>query len=209
MYLIRVIYAKTKIKLYFPESALFVVGGIIVGVVIDLANWMGFEDFLEYPPDIFLYIFIPIILLDASYSLNKSVFFTNFVEIVVFAVIGTSLATMFTGLLFMASKSSLKTKLSTSYTLAFAALISSIDPVAIISIMENLNVNIRLFNMTFGESTLNDGPAIVIYHIFMSLDSLSAEGKTTGTIFWLGISKFFISVIGSILMAFIVCLVIG
>lgn len=68
--------------------------------------------------------------------MNRQKFFHNFVEIVTYAIIGTVLATVFTGLLFIASKKLLYVSdISTSEILAYSALISAVDPVAVLAIM--------------------------------------------------------------------------
>eukprot|EP01032_Pedospumella_encystans_P011346 gene11346-13197_t len=54
--------------------------------------------------------------------------------------------------------------------LVFGALISSVDPVATLSIMGNpeLNTEPLLYSLVFGESVLNDAVAIVLFKTFMS-----------------------------------------
>jgi sodium/hydrogen exchanger 8 len=52
--------------------------------------------------------------------------------------------------------------------LLFGALISSVDPVATLSIMGNpeLNCDPLLYSLVFGESVLNDAVAIVLFKTF-------------------------------------------
>lgn len=56
--------------------------------------------------------------------------------------------------------------LSTSFTfldtLYFGALISPTDPLTIISIFNDLHVDVNLYALVFGESVLNDAVAIVL-----------------------------------------------
>ena len=53
--------------------------------------------------------------------------------------------------------------------LAFAGLISATDPVAALAVYGSVGVSERLFSTVFGEATLNDAVAIVIYSVATEL----------------------------------------
>ena len=42
----------------------------------------------------------------------------------------------------------------------FCAIISAVDPVAVIAVFQELNVNLSLYIVEFGESLLNDGVSL-------------------------------------------------
>ena len=76
---------------------------------------------------------------------------------------------------------------------------------AVISIMESVHVNENIFNLVFGESTMNDGVAIVLFNLFKGIDSLS--DKSTGEVLGLAIAKFLVSISGAIILATIITLI--
>ena len=49
--------------------------------------------------------------------------------------------------------------------LHFGALISATDPVTILAIFNDLNVDVNLYALVFGESVLNDAVAIVFVEV--------------------------------------------
>lgn len=82
------------------------------------------------------------------------------------------------------------------------------DPVAVIAIMESMHVNEDIYNLAFGESTLNDGVAIVMFNLFKGIDSLHSQNKSSGEILGLGIAKFLVSVLGAMLLAMVLTLLV-
>ncbi|KAH6601779.1 hypothetical protein BASA61_001806 [Batrachochytrium salamandrivorans] len=72
-------------------------------------------------------------------------------------------------------------------SLVFGALISSTDPVTVLSLLPS-TVDRRLYMLIFGESALNDAVAIILYRFFVGLQ---AEASV------LGVLPFFISVLAS------------
>ncbi|CAL6001943.1 Sodium/hydrogen_exchanger [Hexamita inflata] len=188
-----------------PVSALLkcsVVGFIISAF--DTTTASDLQKYLSFSPDVFIYIFVPFIIFDATYFLNKTAFFHNFLDIVTFAIIGTLISTVVVGIFLIISKSHITTPFSSSEFLTYSALVSAVDPVAVIAIMESMHVNEDIFNICFGESTLNDGVAIVLFNLFKSIDSLEQNGSNLGEIFGLGLAKFTVSVLGAIILGTVV-----
>ncbi|XP_058802563.1 sodium/hydrogen exchanger 6 isoform X3 [Phymastichus coffea] len=118
-----------------------------------------------FDPEIFFNIILPPIIFHAGYSLKRKYFFRNLGAILMYALVGTTLSSFAIGTLLYAFIQ-LMPKLSTSIgfldTLYFGALISPTDPLTIISIFNDLHVDVNLYALVFGESVLNDAVAIVL-----------------------------------------------
>ncbi|XP_063992999.1 sodium/hydrogen exchanger 7 isoform X2 [Diachasmimorpha longicaudata] len=118
-----------------------------------------------FDPEIFFNIILPPIIFHAGYSLKRKYFFRNLGAILMYALLGTTISSFVIGTL-MYTFIQLIPHLSQSFgfldTLYFGALISPTDPLTIISIFNDLHVDVNLYALVFGESVLNDAVAIVL-----------------------------------------------
>lgn len=116
-----------------------------------------------FDPEIFFNILLPPIIFHAGYAMKKKYFFRNIGSIFTFAFIGTAISTFTVGG-FMYGVTRMVPNLNNVTfidNLHFGALISATDPVTVIAIFTDLNVDVNLHALIFGESVLNDAVAIV------------------------------------------------
>jgi hypothetical protein len=107
------------------------------------------------------------IVFEAALNINKRSFSDMAVPIVVFSIWGTFMSTILAaGMVYYASRSIwFCTSIPFIESLAFGSLISSIDPIAVLSVLNNMGMSDKdpIYVLIFGESLLNDGVAIVLF----------------------------------------------
>ncbi|KAG9394680.1 Na+/H+ exchanger [Carpediemonas membranifera] len=186
-----------------PESSIAIVIGMIVGVFVELflSTSSSLYSFLVFDTDVFFYILLPPILLDSGYLLNKTQLFRNFGTIMLYAIVGTILNAFFTAASVWAAPQLFGGSIEPSFVEAvtFGALISAVDPVAVLAIFEETQVNDFLSILVSGESLMNDAASIVLFQGFRAL---VGETVTFWSIVWL-VLKFFIVVVASTIIGFL------
>ena len=92
--------------------------------------------------------------------------------------------------------------------LLFAALISAVDPVAVLAIFQEVHVNPQLYFLVFGESLLNDGVAVVFYKTISTFVAMEHRNiEITADQYVLGVLSFFTVAFGGLLVGIFVGLI--
>ncbi|KAJ0002599.1 hypothetical protein NQD34_007748, partial [Periophthalmus magnuspinnatus] len=157
-----------RIPAVVPESCLLIMVGLLVGGVIYGVRHSA-------PPtlsaDAFFLFLLPPIVLDAGYFLPGRLFFENLGTILWYALLGTLWNVLGIGLslygVCLLCPSSLG-DVSLLHCLLFGSLIAAVDPVAVLSVFQEMHVNEQLHILVFGESLLNDAVTVVLYQLFES-----------------------------------------
>jgi len=134
-----------------------------------------------FDPEIFFNILLPPIIFHAGYAMKKKYFFRNIGSIFTFAFIGTAISTFTVGG-FMYGVTSMVPHLNNITfidNLHFGALISATDPVTVLAIFNDLNVDVNLYALVFGESVLNDAVAIVFVEALKDFEENVSGGCET------------------------------
>lgn len=178
-----------------PESCLLIMLGTAVGTIV---YFTGSEVVPTFNSDTFFLYLLPPIVLDSAYSLHDRAFFSNLGTVLLYAVLGTLLNCFTIGpTLFGLWKAGAFDDLSLGpiECLIFSALISAVDPVAVLAIFQEVGVNKSLYFLVFGESLLNDAVTVVLYTMMVSL---STSDQVTAEQIGLGIATFLCVSLGAL-----------
>ncbi|CAD5214699.1 unnamed protein product [Bursaphelenchus xylophilus] len=164
-------HANKKMGEKIPDSALLISLGLLLGLV--FRNFNLVSNFTMDSTVFFLYLLPPIVF-EAGYFMPNRQLFDNIGSVAMFAIFGTVWNTITIGAtLYYGGYLGLYTvKVNWPELFTYAALISAIDPVAVIVVFEELHVNEFLFINVFGEALFNDGVAAVLFQIFNRLTLL-------------------------------------
>ncbi|KDO31286.1 sodium/hydrogen exchanger 3 [Saprolegnia parasitica CBS 223.65] len=120
-----------------------------------------------FDPNTFFIALLPPIIFNSGYIMKRRYFFDNIVPIVAYAVAGTTISSITVGsIMYGMGQADVSLKLSLAEALSFGALISATDTVSVLAIFQELRVDPSLFYLVFGESSLNDAVAIVLFGTF-------------------------------------------
>nr|XP_004669665.2 sodium/hydrogen exchanger 2-like [Jaculus jaculus] len=190
-----------------PESCLLIFVGLIMGGLIYILND---NSPLVMDSDIFFLYLLPPIVLEAGYFMPSQPFFENIGTILLYAIIGTMWNAFGIGLslygLCQVKYFNLQ-DVSLLHNLWFGSLIAAVDPVAVLSVFEEIHVNEKLYILVFGESLLNDAVTVVLYKLFKSFSEMSSVKlvdilAAVGNFFLVGVGGIVIGLLFGMFAAF-------
>ncbi|KAL7631635.1 UNVERIFIED_CONTAM: hypothetical protein RMT77_018060 [Armadillidium vulgare] len=195
-----------KLSNMFPESCLLIIMGLIIGGIFVAANPHPESQVSPLTADTFFLYMLPPIILDAGYFMPNRLFFDHLGTILVFAVIGTIWNVLTIGVsLYAVSLTGIfgmDMEFPVLHILLFSSLISAVDPVAVLAVFEEIHVEEVLFILVFGESLLNDGVTVVLYHMFEGFSEIGENNLILMDIFS-GLVSFLLIALGGTLIGII------
>ena len=190
---------------FIPEAGICILVGALGGIVAKLVPNSNIDD-LSFDSDLFMSVLLPPIIFDAALSVSKTQFKRRRTAIACFAILGTMVSTAITGAVVYYSSQYAEESLPALDSLVFGALISSIDPVAILSILSSLGLTQAdtVFILVLGESLLNDGVAVTVFKTLVErFDGKTNDGSTSVSEVLGTIADFVINMVGSVAVALI------
>ena len=164
-------------RLRIPYTVGLVVAGLVLG-----------SSSLIHPPrltkELLFSVFLPGLVFEAAFHLEFGRFRRNKLAISALALPGVAAAILLTGVLFtpIARFFHFAGDFRLVHGLAFGALISATDPIAVVALFKTLGVPARLGVLIEGESLLNDGTAVVFFSLVLGI--ATGNGVTVGGATW-------------------------
>ena len=149
---------------HIPESCALLLFGIAAGIIINFHRLEKYMPTFSYR--LFTYFLLPPIIMDSTFVLNSSLFLNNIGSILLFAIVGTLLnVTLLSPSLYGCHQLGLFNSKVMPFTeiSLFSIIISAVDPVAVLAVFHEVNINKPLYYLVFGESILNDAAVITMY----------------------------------------------
>ena len=151
-----------------PYTILLFIVGLILAPI-DVSLWLGLIDSIRLTPELLFLVFLPVLIFDAWYHISYTKLSKNYVPIWWLAIIGLSISIAViwrwgTYLLWL-----LGYDVPIMVMLLLGVIISSTDPVAVLSIFKTLWVPKRLWLIFEWESLFNDGVAVALFMIIVEV----------------------------------------
>ncbi|XP_073947001.1 na[+]/H[+] hydrogen exchanger 2 isoform X7 [Choristoneura fumiferana] len=183
-----------KLSKMFPESCLLIFVGVLIGALLLSTHSVHVQ---PLTPDTFFLYMLPPIILDAGYFMPNRLFFDHLGTILLFAVVGTVFNTLTIGASLWACGQTGMFGCTTPLLdmFLFSALISAVDPVAVLAVFEEIHVDEVLYIVVFGESLLNDAVTVVLYHMFEAYTEMGPSNLVY-TDFLAGLASFLVVAVG-------------
>jgi len=172
-------------RLRLPYSVILAVLGILIGTgatfflrteLTDALNPVA-EAILGLPirSNVFLYVFLPTLLFQATLGMNLRRMLDDWVPILVLAVLAVVVATVSVGYAL-----SWASAFPLAACLLIGSIVSTTDPSAVVSIFRSISAPRRLARIIEGESLLNDAAAIALFGLFMGFVMLGIPDPDLG-----------------------------
>lgn len=151
----------------------YTVALVIVGLALSFLPVGTFA--IDISSDLILALLVPPLIFEAAFHLPWYKLKLNLLPILMTALLGTLIGTFIVAGVVVEVLG-----IPPAAAVAFGALISATDPVAVIAFFRSLGVDKRLAVLVEGESLFNDGVSIVIFNIAMATGALINNGGYNG-----------------------------
>uniref|UniRef100_A0A7S3GFN4 Cyclic nucleotide-binding domain-containing protein n=1 Tax=Palpitomonas bilix TaxID=652834 RepID=A0A7S3GFN4_9EUKA len=183
----RFFFQKTKL----PYTVILLIAGILLGILTLFDSTknnefvLSMDDVASMDPHVMMFVFLPILVFESSFSVDVHVFKKNFWQILILASLGVIINAGLAAVL--AKFTFFNYEPNWVVSLMVGSILSATDPVAVVALLKELGASKKLGTLIEGESLLNDGTAFVLYTIlarFVNAYYGSGEVITVGSVIW-------------------------
>ena len=152
--------------LKLPYTAALVIAGLIIGA----GKWVPAPHLSK---DLLFTVFLPGLLFEAAFHLDAKQFWSNRFAICGLAVPGVVAAICVTAFILSPTVDGLHLEQDFKLIdgLVFGGIVAATDPIAVVALFKSLGAPKRLSVLVEGESLLNDGTAVVLFGVILTLAS--------------------------------------
>ena len=156
------------LKSRMPYTVLLVIVG---SFLVPLSQMEGFTfiDSFSLTPEALFFVFLPILIFESAYNMKFRHIKENKYSIGILAVFGLLISTIFIGFVGQWVLNEIGRDVPILVTLLFGAIISSTDPVAVLSLFKDYGAPHRLTLIFEGESLFNDATSFALFMVFLQV----------------------------------------
>lgn len=156
------------IKIRIPYTVLLVIVGSFL-VPLSQLETFSFIDKFQLTPESLFFVFLPILIFESAYNMKFRNVKENKYSMGILAVFGLLISAVFIGFTGQWAFRELGFEVPLLVTMLFGAIISSTDPVAVLSLFKEYGAPHRLTLIFEGESLFNDATSFALFLVFLEI----------------------------------------
>jgi CPA1 family monovalent cation:H+ antiporter len=182
-------------KIRLPYTVLLVIVGSLLVPLSEIES-LSFISSFELTPESLFFVFLPILIFESAYNMKFRDVKENKYSMGMLAVIGLLISIVFIGFVGQWALHLMGRDIPLLVTLLFGAIISSTDPVAVLSLFKEYGAPHRLTLIFEGESLFNDATS---FALFIVLLDIFVHGYTGYPTIFEGLFSFTTMLLGGVL----------
>ncbi len=159
-------------RLRLPYSVLLAIIGFTLGLLLHLHAWAPkvVSDFLDtlqalqISSEVFLYVFLPILLFETALSMNVRRLLDDIGAILMMAVVAVVVCTIAVGVVLSEAS-----HYGLLVCLLLGAIVATTDPIAVVGVFREVGAPKRLSTLVEGEALFNDAASIALYSVLLTV----------------------------------------
>lgn len=186
-----------------PYTVLLLLVGILIVPLVSLPGlstvfgWLGD---MVLTPELLFFIFLPVLIFESGFNMNVRKMMDSIWSISLLSIVGVIVSMIIIAVLLYFLLPFVGVEIPFILALMFGAIISAVDPVAVISLFKETNAPKRLTMIFEGESLLNDATAVALFFILLAVAMGGFDGAET---FLFGLVEFTIMIVGGLVIGLI------